>query len=905
MHREFTACLGKVGWVMCGIVGFYGPSDAELVRRMAGVIRHRGPDDEGFFQSAEVSLGHRRLSIIDLEGGHQPIGNENGRVQLVYNGEVYNYRELRWELTALGHEFRTESDSEVVVHAYEEWGTRAFERFNGMWALAIADLDRHRLVLARDHFGIKPLYYARTGRRLLFGSEIKAILQDPELETRPNEQILYEYLAYNLHDHRAETFFEGVYHLPAASYAVVDDESVEVSAYWTPRLRCDGNADPAVFQELFRESVRRRLVSEVPVGACLSGGLDSTTIVRLMNGLLVGKARDAESMGSELKTFSAVFDNDPIDERDYIAEAVAGTTAESNLIHPTPHEFVTELEAFVWHQDEPLVSTGPYAQWRVMRGASEKVKVLLDGQGGDELLAGYVPYHMVYLRQLRKERRWRDLAREALASLDVLRPLIGRRLRSRSRSRRIDERGLISDAFRASVTEPVDTRPQDDLKKRLVEDLTKYSLPCLLRYEDRNSMAFSMESRVPYLDQELVEYILALPPEAIIHGGWSRYILREAMRGVIPERIRRRRWKVGFTTPEIRWLRSRRAVFGSLLASPLFQGRKYWNAPKVLETFRGACSGKLDNSMFFWRAINTEIWLRVFFDENGQVRRQPPSSYTETGDKQWALAGARLAQAASAQPRPAAAAAATSTRPNAGKHLFVVAGEGVYARLPLRTRIVGRGDDLADVVLEAIDAGGPAATLAPGDTVAVSEKILAISQGRSFPLTEVHPSRAARLLCRFVNRNVHGIGVGLPETMELAIRSVGLPRILLAAAISVAGKVVGVKGLFYKVAGPKVSAIDGPTPGTLPPYNGHAKMAPLDPGGAARELAAALSRRAGVPVGVAVIDANDLSVEVLGASPGVDPGLVVETFRDNPLGQGHQQTPAAIVRAVGSLRRAG
>lgn len=812
-----------------------------------------------------------------------------GTVQLVYNGEVYNYRELRTELEALGHQFATHSDSEVVLHAYAEWGTGCFARFNGMWALAIADLERRRIVLARDHFGIKPLYYAPSGERLLFASEIKAVLQDPNLKTAPNDQMIYEYLAYGLHDHGEETFFQGISRIPAACWATIDDAGIDIQPYWVPVLRRDGNSDPARFRSLFRESVRRRLVADVPVGACLSGGLDSTTIVRLMDELVKENDRDAQAVGQRMKTFTAVFDNDPIDEREYVVEALAGTVAESNYIHPTPHQFVTELEAFVWHQEEPTVSTGPYAQWCVMRGASEKVKVLLDGQGGDELLAGYVPYQAVYLRQLRREGRYLRWLREAWAARDVLWPLIRRRLLSRSPARRIDEPGLIRPEFRLRVREPQDLRCQDDLKKRLVADLTMYSLPCLLRYEDKNSMAFSIESRVPYLDQELVEYILALPPEAIIRDGWSRIILREAMRGTLPERIRRRRWKVGFTTPEIRWLKNRRAAFGSLLASPSFHSRPYWDAPKILRAFRGACSGKLDNSMFFWRAINLELWLRTFFDANGRHRREPVVSQTRAGDEAW-FAG--LADPGDRERAEAVLAVAS----NDTKHLLAVAGDAVWARLPLRTRLVSRGDDLGAVVKEALRDGQ--VELQSHDILAVTEKIVAIAQGRSFPLTDVRPSVMARLLSRFVNRNPHGIGVGMAETMELAVREAGLPRILLAAMLGAAGKLVGRRGLFYDVAGPAVRAIDGPTPGTIPPYNTHAKLAPLDPGGVARRLAAELGALAVSPIGVAVVDANDLSVDVLGHSDGVEPSLVKELFLDNPLGQGHQQTPVAVLRQV-------
>lgn len=887
---------------MCGIVGFWGTPDAGLLRRMAGVIRHRGPDGEGFFEDGPISLGHRRLSIIDIKGGRQPMGNEDGTVQLVYNGEVYNYRELRSELEAAGHRFRTDSDSEVVVHAYEEYGCDCFARFNGMWALAIADLPRGRIVLARDHFGIKPLYYT-AARRLLFASEIKAILQDPEFETAPRDQLIYEYLAHGLHDHREETFFEGVLRLPAASYAIVDDAGIVTHAYWTPRLSTDGNPDPAEFRRLFREAVRRRLVADVPLGACLSGGLDSTSIVRLMNELLVEQDHDARSMGGRLQTFSAVFGNDPIDESEFIAEAVKDTLAEPNYIHPTPHEFVTELERFVWHQEEPTVSTGPYAQWRVMEGASEKVKVLLDGQGGDELLAGYVPYQAVYLRQLLRERRFGRWIKEAWAARDVLWPLIRRRLLERSPRRHIDEPGLIRDEFRVSVSRPRDLRRRDDLKDRLLRDLTLYSLPCLLRYEDRNSMAFSMESRVPFLDQELVEYILSLPPEAIIRDGWSRIIFREAMKGTIPEKIRRRRWKVGFTTPEIRWLMNRRAVFGSLLASPAFQSRKYWNAEKVLAAFRGACAGRLDNSMFFWRAINVELWLRVFFDDAGAVRREPLQSYTAAGDRGWASRADRAEEPG--------VAGALAVSPNDGKHLFTVSDGRAYARMPLRTRLVHKDDSPAEIIVEALDrlsagasAGESRPPLQDGDIVAVSEKIIAISQGRSFPLGDLRPSPAARLLSRFVNRNPHGIGVGMPETMELAIREAGLFRVLVAAAVGAIGKLLGVRGLFYRVAGQAVRAIDGPTPGTIPPYNTHAKLAPRDPMGVAERLAEDLYRHSGAAVGVAIIDANDLDAMVLGHSRGVDPRLVVDLFADNPLGQGSQQTPAAILRDCGPVEPA-
>ncbi|MFA4966391.1 MAG: asparagine synthase (glutamine-hydrolyzing), partial [Thermoleophilia bacterium] len=617
---------------MCGIFGFTGAPDRELLGRMAAALVHRGPDDAGAFERPTASLGHRRLSIIDRAGGHQPIANEDESVWLVYNGEVYNFRELRAELAAAGHIFHTSCDSEVIVHAYEQWGPACAARFNGMWAFAVADLreGEGKLVLNRDHFGIKPLYYARSPRsgRLLFASEIKALLQDPELPAVADDQMLFEYLQHGFHDHRAETFFSGIYHVPAASWVEIPLAAgaalaaapgplrapLESAPYWVPQLSADGNPDPADFRRRFRDSVERRLVSEVPVGSCLSGGLDSTTIVSFMSELLTEEAPDAASLRGHLKTFSAVFDGDPIDEREYIEVAVESTGADTTYTNPTSPEFVDELRDFVWHQEEPIVSTGPYAQWCVMRSAREQVTVLLDGQGGDELIAGYVPYQLVYLRQLRKQGRYAELRREAAAARDVLWPLARRRLGQRRK--RVPTRRLLDPGFLRRVTDPGYGRSRSDLKERLLQDLLTYSLPCLLRYEDRNSMAFSIESRVPYLDQEFVDHILSLPDTAIVKDGWSRWILRAALKGTLPEKIRLRRWKVGFTTPEMRWIKARRAAFTSLYQSPSFQARPYWDGAGVVSAFRACCRGEVEESMFFWRVANVELWLREFVDRS-------------------------------------------------------------------------------------------------------------------------------------------------------------------------------------------------------------------------------------------------------------------------------------------------
>jgi asparagine synthase (glutamine-hydrolysing) len=395
-------------------------------------------------------------------------------------------------------------------------------------------------------------------------------------------------------------------------------------------------------------------------------------------------------------------------------------------------------------------------------------------------------------------------------------------------------------------------------------------------------MAHSIESRIPVLDQELVEWVFRLPESAIIRDGWSRAILRRGLRDALPEKIRKRRWKVGFTTPEMRWLRARRAIIQSLFRSPAFGARPYWNGQAVADAFRRACDGEIDDSMFFWRAINVELWLRIYFGERRgrDLTKDTLPSFTRYGDE---LAARELGTQEAAQ-------LIAAHSPNPGRHLFIEAGpdRATYARIPVRSPLIESGDDLVSIVEKSLVDHD----VRSGDIVAISEKAVAISQGRSFPVDQVRASRLARLLARFVGRSPVGIGLGMPQTMQLAIEEVGAFRILLAAIAAAFTRPFGVRGVFYRIAGPQAAAIDGPTPGTLPPFNTHAKKAPADPDRVARAVSSSLGAR------VAVIDANDIGVNVLGASAEVDRGLLVELFRDNPLGQGHQQTPIALIRRM-------
>jgi asparagine synthase (glutamine-hydrolysing) len=897
---------------MCGIAGFYGPPDHDLLVSMTDVIVHRGPDDEGCLETAAASIGFRRLSIIDIAHGHQPMANPQGDMHIAFNGELYNYRELRAELAGEGHSFSTESDTEVFLRCYEAWGPGCFKRFNGMWAVAILDErgSAPRLLLARDHFGIKPLYLAELGGRLYFASEIKALLAIPGLVPAANEQRLAEYLVRGLHDHDENTFFEGVSQVLPATYWLVDETGRRSEKYWEPHLSTRPAADdPERFRAEFKKAVERRLVADVTVGTCLSGGLDSSSIVCMMTELLNEHAPDAGSMGERLKTFSAVFDGDPIDEQHYIEPVLAATGAGKDFVRPVSADLFRDLPLLVWSHDEPIVSSGPYAQYRVMGLAAGKAKVLLDGQAGDELLAGYVPYQYVYLRQLLRERRIRLLAKESLAARDVLAPLVRQKLADRG-GRSLDTRSLLAPRFaspeRMSAVAEADVRSRDDLKLRLMQDLTRYSLPSLLRYEDRNSMAHSIESRVPFLDQELVELVLSLPAEAIVRDGWSRAILRDSMKGTLPEKIRLRRKKIGFTTPEIRWLRAQRAAVQGILRSPAFAARPWWDGPAIARAFAACCDGTVEESPFFWRVLDVEAWMRVFHGTSplSPLGRRPDVVGSAAGR---ALADTGDREAVDIAGTDAARDLCDLATPNGDKHLFMAGPDGraIYGRVPVRTSRVEEGDDVELIISSALEVacgGGGRLGPRPGDVVAVSEKAVAISQGRSFPVKTIRAGRLATVLARGVRKSSAGIGLGMPETMQLAIDEAGAPRIVLAAAAGAVARLFGRKGTFYRVAGSSVSAIDGPTAGTLPPYDTHAKLPPSDPDGVAQSLAERLSKEAGGAVSAVVVDANDRGAVILGASEGVDREQIRWLFADNPLGQGSEQTPVCLIRRVDAAR---
>lgn len=857
---------------MCGIAGFYGFRDDTLIKKFSGWLKHRGPDGDGFYLADEATLLNRRLAIIDVKGGDQPIYNEDKTVVVVYNGEIYNYRELRKELEEKGHVFSTKTDTEIIVHGYEEWGEDAFARYNGMFGVALWDSKKKKLILARDHFGIKPLYFAVAGGKVVFSSEIKPIIWSGLIEVKPNDKTIYRYLKYRVHDDGRETFFEGVERLLPGELMVIENGKRTVRKFTDIQeklleLSGSGNnkeftkEDITRFGDLLTDSIKRRLVSEVPVGTCLSGGLDSSTVVAVANKLLSDKESDAQALGERQNTFSAVFPGSRNDEEKYIDELLSQMkSVRSHKVRPTAKDFFADLADFVKTQEEPTISTGPYAQYQVMRRAHEEVKVLLDGQGADEMMAGYLPYYFVYLRQLWKEKKLAKLAGEVVSSRDVLMKYFAGKIGARGKSQAA---AILNKEFASRFPGEKFPAVTSNLKKRLVRDIFANSLQSLLRYEDKNAMRFSIEGRVPFLDFRLVEYIFSLPDEAIIKEGWNKYVLREATRNLLPALINRRRNKIGFTTPEHEWFMKNGDTFLSYFTGERFEAKKYVNQARVVVAFKEFLSGKSEDSMLFWRILNLELWLREFFPAGEKKSPSLPKKITNV----------------------------------------IEAGGGKYFRFPVRTGVFGRGDDVPEKVVGNLSEALPKLLKDNPELMGrewfavVSEKIVATAQGRAYFIWDINPSPWAHLLSRFVSRVPWGIGLGSPWTMQLAIEEVGLPRIFAAAVAGGIGKAVGKKGLFYQLAGRSAAGIDGPTEYSLYPANVSAKLLPKDPQTVCSSISDRI-RKAGLPEqfkGTAIIDANDIGRNVLGNSTGLSDRLVEEIFRDNPMGQTNEQTPVTVV----------
>jgi asparagine synthase (glutamine-hydrolysing) len=615
---------------------------------MADALAHRGPDGEGYLalgdecrlvrreallagEPARIAAGlaHRRLTIIDpTEDSAQPMRDDSGRFTLVYNGELYNYVELRSELERAGRTLRTAGDTEVVLQAWEQWGPSCLERFVGMWAFAMLDLERRQLTLCRDRFGIKPLFYTQAGGALRFASEVKGLLAAMPTPD-PDEAIVAGFLL-SAADTGPQTFFEGIRRLPAAhllEVALDDPVRAQPQRYW----ELPGEAEPAGddaagrFGGLFRDSVRIHTRSDVPVGTCLSGGLDSSSIVCTAStlksdGLLPSTYRH--------RAFGYVPPDESVSERPWMDMVVDRTGVGLDEVRPTGERFEASLETIARQQDEPFGSTSIAAQWFVFEAAGAAgMKVMLDGQGADEVLGGYHGYLATVAAGMVSDRRPLAYARLALdhrrrlgtwplpaTTVTGLLPARALTVAARVRSRDGHEPPSIAPPLGGALTEPLlrgapapEPLPTD--LQALLRHQVQTSLPSLLRYEDRNSMAHSIEARVPFLDHRLVELAFRLPAEAKVRGADTKRLLREAMKGVLPEPIRTRRDKLGFRADPRAAARFALA-HRDALAMNATSAEERWFDPAAVRAFIGAAQTDVSLDFPLWRMVNVKLWAR-------------------------------------------------------------------------------------------------------------------------------------------------------------------------------------------------------------------------------------------------------------------------------------------------------
>ncbi len=628
---------------MCGIAGFFNSDNQAsahesrvLIERMCNVIEHRGPDDQGYFVSGGgATLGHRRLSIIDLNTGQQPITNEDGSVWLVFNGEIYNYRALRSQLIANGHRFATDTDTEVIVHLYEDEGEDCVKKLRGIFAFAIYDKNKQQLFLARDHVGVKPLHYAVTGTEFVFGSEIKSLLQHPAVTREVNLAAVSDFLAFG-YVPDPDTAFRGIHKLPPGHTLTFKEGKTQTRSYWDfnyderPQTRTEAEYTEELREHL-ADAVRSQLVSDVPVGAFLSGGIDSSTIVALMT----------REMSYPVKTFSIGFNEASFDELKF-ARATAqhfGTEHHEFVVTPDVCKIVEEI---VWHHDEPFADVSSVPTYMVSKLASEHVKVVLSGDGGDELFAGYERY-----TQDRRKARFEKIP--GLVKKNILRPLSQvlprgaygknflRHISLDAPSRYVDsisffhpelQRELFSRQTRHRLAQyesdnsyqQIYAAPQgaDHTARLLYLDSKTYLPGDILTKVDRMSMAHSLESRVPLLDHKLIEFATNIPSHLKLHGLTTKHILKQAVTGLIPDEIIHRR-KQGFDVPIREWFKHElRELLHDTLLDRKTRERGYFNERTITSIIKEHERGRRNYARHLWGLLTLELWHRAFIDRQPQ-----------------------------------------------------------------------------------------------------------------------------------------------------------------------------------------------------------------------------------------------------------------------------------------------
>jgi len=639
---------------VCGIAGAIAQRDGSQpqVEGMLATLAHRGPHGRGVWGTAlgggrGICLGHRRLAIIDpSESAAQPMWDGTGGYVITYNGEIYNYVEVRGELVRLGAAFRTKSDTEVILEAYKAWGLDCLSRLNGMFAFALFDLAGHRLFCARDRFGEKPFLFSFTTDSFVFASEYKALLQWPEVSADLDELRLIR-AAYNQStglDADSQTAFRGIEQLRAGEAMEVDTRTLDrrVWRYWRiqPEPLEDTIAEQEAFtqfRELLRDSIRIRMRSDVEVGSCLSGGLDSSAIVCVASTL-----RPQER---PYHTFTGRFPGTWADEWRYAQDVVAATGVTPHVVEPTVDGFLEDLPTFMWFNELPVGSASQYAQWCVFRLASEHgVTVLLDGQGADELLGGYEQYFGRYVQSLKDrgdiERLSRELPqirrrypRALVPSTRAVRDRLPFRVRQWL-SRQLGAGSSLLYGLRPDVAMRVSAEACPPrrcsftaLHDALEADSFGRYLTTLLRYGDRNSMAHSREVRLPFCDHRLAEFVFRLPPHLLMGGVQTKRLIREGMKGILPETIATRWNKQGFRPPQDQWFASPRlrAIVNDAFASAAFQSSPYWDAAWFHRSMKRIEAGETQLGWTVWHAFQIEAWRHHFLSPVLQARRSVAS----------------------------------------------------------------------------------------------------------------------------------------------------------------------------------------------------------------------------------------------------------------------------------------
>ena len=604
---------------MCGICGIVNFDNAEVstlsIETMMNAMKHRGPDDEGIFITDNIGLGFVRLSILDLTpAGHQPMKSSDGNYVLIFNGEIYNYIELRNELKTKGYTFKSDSDSEVLLNAYIEWGEDALNKLNGMFAFVIYDKVKKEIFGARDRFGIKPFYYKKTENRLVFASDIPSILSISESRPKPNDKIIYDYLTYNRTNHTNETFFEDVLKLSHGHCILIKNGLVTLKKWYdlndkVRKLKPLSFNEKDFFQE-FSKSINLQLRSDVEVGTCLSGGLDSSAITSIV----------LKNNTKALHSFSAIYDlGDSGDETPFI-NIYSDTSLRMHFTKPTADSLLQDIYNLHSAISEPIPNTSEYAEYKVMELAKKNCTVILNGQGADEMMAGYHYFYGYYFKELLLSFKLVELVKEIYFYLSIHRSLFGLKsflfsmnprlftklkrnyLKSDFKNRFSDKKNPILDDFYNAKT----------LQEFLIKHF-EYKFEHHLLWADKSGMHFSLETRFPFLDHNLVEKTLA--SGITIKNGWTKHLLRESMNGILPEKIRLRVDKMGFETPEKKWFQTpeMKSFVKKVLSTDKFKGRNYFDNTKVDKVLNEYFNQNIYNPDI-WKWLSLEIWFNLYID---------------------------------------------------------------------------------------------------------------------------------------------------------------------------------------------------------------------------------------------------------------------------------------------------